>query len=525
MGHVIKLSYSGEPISCEVALQKIFSITEVAVTHCFKVHNGYKVVVAKPEQLTPFLSSTGQRTLAEQGFKPLPSPETKAKCTVVAKKIDKTILPRSCESIQAEVSAKNDVTVVDVYKPPESRIVKIRCSAPEEAQKLLTRGIVMFNTSVPTYNVEPESFIQVDQCLKCYRFNHTKHTCTHEQRCSRCGELGHFFATCNKTIKCCNCEGQHVAVSGSCPKRKEIIKTKRQAQKQNNNPTYASTLRPLQTSTPTTKRPNTIPSGNTMPLPPQFPQNNAFIPNNNPKIQTILHVALIAAKYNAKKFTNILPTLLQKNGFPSIVIPEEIFEDENLYIPEYHAQTNTNTEARVATTTSPQPSTSHAHVLPQPQPQRKPRETAQEKTTNNTNDHKRKLPSPLNMHQKKDKKDPLLTETTEPSTPRRRHDDTIIGDSSSEESLHIDLSPEVVEGATALPVPPRDVVPVLPVRGDLGRHGSVGNWSADSREFRASLSQESLPDPEETQSGARPRSRYREQQTPRKVGHRHLDLL
>lgn len=75
----------------------------------------------------------------------------------------------------------------------------------------------------------------------------------------------------------------------------------------------------------------------------------------------------------------------------------------------------------------------------------------------------------LTCTKKKDKKDPLLTETTEPSTPRRRHDDTIIGDSSSGESLHIDLSPEVEEGATALPVPPRDVVPVLPVRGDLGR--------------------------------------------------------
>jgi len=151
-----------------VALQKIFSITEVAVTHCFKVHNGYKVV-AKQEQLTPFLSTTGQRKLADHGFNPLPSLETTAKCTVVAKKIDKTILPRSCQAIQEEVSTMNDVTVVDVYKPPESRILKICCSAPEEAQKLLSRGIVLFNTSVPTYNVEAECFVQVDQCLKCYR--------------------------------------------------------------------------------------------------------------------------------------------------------------------------------------------------------------------------------------------------------------------------------------------------------------------------------------------------------------------
>lgn len=95
MGHQIKLAYSGEPISCEVALQRIFTLTEVAVTHLYKVHNGFKVTVAKPEQLTPFLSAEGQRKLADNGFSPVPSPETKAKCTIVAKKIDRTILPRS----------------------------------------------------------------------------------------------------------------------------------------------------------------------------------------------------------------------------------------------------------------------------------------------------------------------------------------------------------------------------------------------------------------------------------------------
>jgi len=517
MGHVIKLSYSGEPISCEVALQKIFSITEVAVTHCFKVHNGYKVVVAKQEQLTPFLSTTGQRKLADHGFKPLPSPETKAKCTVVAKKIDKTILPRSCQAIQEEVSTMNDVTVVDVYKPPESRILKIRCSAPEEAQKLLSRGIVLFNTSVPTYNVEAECFVQVDQCLKCYRYNHLRHTCTHEQRCSRCGDPGHFFSTCSKDIKCCNCGGQHVAVSGSYPTRKEIIKTKRQTLKQNKNTTYATVTQPLQTSTPTTRQPNTIPSGTTLP-PAHFPQTNTFTPNNNPKIQAILHVALIAAKYNAKKFANIVPIMLQRNGFPSIVIPEEIFEDQNLYIPEFHTQTNTHTEVREATMTSTQPSTSHSHGLPQPLPQRIHKETAQKKTTPDTSDNKRKHTSPPDMHTKKDKKDPEL------SAPEARHvhDDTILSDSDSSESLEIDVGLEEGPGASSLTAPPEGAGPVLPVRGTFGRRGSIGNWSADSREFRVSQSQESLPDLDEPSTGARSR-RYREQQTPHKVRPQHPD--
>ena len=74
MGHVIKLAYTGEPISCEEALQNIFIITEVAVTHLFKVHNGFKVTVAKPEHLTPFLSADGQRKLKIMAFHLFPPP-------------------------------------------------------------------------------------------------------------------------------------------------------------------------------------------------------------------------------------------------------------------------------------------------------------------------------------------------------------------------------------------------------------------------------------------------------------------
>lgn len=362
MGHVIKLAYSGEPISCEEALQNIFIITEVAVTHLFKVHNGFKVTVAKPEHLTPFLSAEGQRKLKDHGFPPVPSPEMKAKCTIVAKKIDKTIPPRSCESICQEVSVKNGVTVLDVYKPPESRIVKIRVSSPEEAQKLLSRGLMMFNTSVPTYNLEPECFIHIDQCLNCYRFHHKKHQCTHPQRCSRCAGDGHFFARCTESIKCCNCEGSHVAVSGSCPKRKEILKAKRAELRQDNNtvPSYATTAatRPAQTSTP--RRPTTSPRT----ILPTQPPTSTLTPNTNPKIQAILHVSLIAAKYNAKRFANIVPIMLQRNGFPSIIVPEEIFEDENLYIPEY-TTTNTETTGNEVTDTHPEPhsSSQHRHLV------------------------------------------------------------------------------------------------------------------------------------------------------------------
>ena len=134
----------------------MFVITEVYLVRCVKVSNGYKVFVAFSKDLTPFLTTEGQRKLSKEGFKPLTSPETKAKCTVVARKLDRTVMAKTVEAIIQEVATTNAVTVLDVYKPPNSRVAKIRCSAPEEAQKLL-KGFRLFNTSVPAYNIEPEN--------------------------------------------------------------------------------------------------------------------------------------------------------------------------------------------------------------------------------------------------------------------------------------------------------------------------------------------------------------------------------
>ena len=205
--------------------------------------------------------------------------------------------------------------------------------------------------------------------------------------------------------------------------------------------------------------------------------------------------------------------MLQKNGLPSIVIPMEIFEDENLYIPEY-TRTFTETPATEVTNTNTVPHSSEPrHIALQPLPQRQPKETVQARKTNNNTERKRKQTSPLNKHPKQDKKDPPI-----PVPRRRRHDDTILSDeesSDSESDLVIAMESEdhllpSQEGAVARPL--------LPERGRLGRLGSTGNWSADSQDYRLapSCSQDSLPDLEDTSRG-RSRNRYRDQVTPIKV--------
>ncbi|XP_069978033.1 uncharacterized protein [Penaeus vannamei] len=87
------------------------------------------------------------------------------------------------------------------------------------------------------------------------------------------------------------------------------------------------------------------------------------------------------------------------------------------------------------------------------------------------------------MHTKKDKNDPPA-----PEARRRRLDDTILDDDSSDSDIDVESVLEAGLGLSA--------GATLLARGPLGQRGSIGNWSADSQDFRVG-SQDSLPDLEE----------------------------
>lgn len=102
----------------------------------------------------------------------------------------------------------------------------------------------MFNTSVPTYNIEPGRFIRLEQCLNYYRFNHSNHKCTRTQMLSLWWQ-SHFFAKCKECIKCCKCDVSHVTVSRSCPTRKEGLKAKWTQLRENKNSFFVRPQQPL----------------------------------------------------------------------------------------------------------------------------------------------------------------------------------------------------------------------------------------------------------------------------------------
>lgn len=68
----------------------------------------------------------------------------------------------------------------------------------------------------------------LQQCFKCFKFNHSAKICNGKQRCSICsGE--HLYKDCDKPneICCVNCSGPHLSISKLCPiKIKKITEKK-----------------------------------------------------------------------------------------------------------------------------------------------------------------------------------------------------------------------------------------------------------------------------------------------------------
>ena len=277
MEHSIKLKYSGEPLSASDALQAIASVAGVDLVRCVRIQEGYRAVVASAEDLTPFLSTAGQARFIQSKFTIMPSPELRAKCTVLAKKLDKTVVTRPVAAIRDAIQYTNGVKIDEVYIPPDSQLAKIRCSSPEDAHKLL-KGFMLFNTSVPHYNVKPEEYIRLDHCYRCYSLDHLKSACTRTQiTCSRCAQEGHFYADCTRPFKCKLCGGGHSAISGLCPTRRAKLKILREHNKQNNMPRITTS----QNTTTTITTPHNTTNQNTTFAQAVQPRIPAILGNTN----------------------------------------------------------------------------------------------------------------------------------------------------------------------------------------------------------------------------------------------------
>lgn len=91
--------------------------------------------------------------------------------------------------------------------------------------------VTFLSTSRPDHVIYDHIWFRVQeyirpllQCFNCYKFHHSSSVCKNKQVCSICAG-SHYFKSCNnkEQLKCVNCNGDHTAISYSCPVKSNKI--------------------------------------------------------------------------------------------------------------------------------------------------------------------------------------------------------------------------------------------------------------------------------------------------------------
>lgn len=143
-------------------------------------------------------------------------------------------------SVPIDLSNKKIYTLLGISK----NIVQVRRfmrrvrsdSGVVSFQPTQTVAVTFASTQLPEYvyldswRHEVNIYVPpVKQCLKCLRYGHIAKFCKNSDACSICSE-NHNFKNCTadkNNPKCANCQGSHLAISASCPLKKQKIEENR----------------------------------------------------------------------------------------------------------------------------------------------------------------------------------------------------------------------------------------------------------------------------------------------------------
>jgi ribosomal protein L40E len=241
----------------------------------------------------------------------------KAQRSILVRGCQDDIYDNSADDIKNELIDHNEwLTVTDVFKFPNAKLIKITCINQEIASRSLINGLKMFHLYVPPRDIQREEYFDIPICYKCYALNdHSAKECEKPAGytvCSTCSSADHSFKNCLSLVKCClNCDGPHSTLAYSCPNRKEIIKKLK-----SNKGSYASKL--LKKSSVTTNvNPNVQ---NISPVPTvisDFPLNHWS--STSKTISTSILCMVVASakeKETPGSFQDVLDTLMSANNVP-----------------------------------------------------------------------------------------------------------------------------------------------------------------------------------------------------------------
>lgn len=209
----------------------------IKITKLLDVDDGYMLWCASVDDLDKLFDRKIQTVFCALSVKCVVPPQLRAKRSVIIRRIDSLIYDHTEDEIITEIKNKNSwADVVDIYKFPNSRTLKIQFISSSIAERCIASGLSMFYLHVGGNDMSADEFIPVLTCYRCYSLeDHITSKCPKDESfrvCSVCACIDHTWRDCKSLIKkCLNCGGNHNALSMQCPHRRAVIKSKRSEHK------------------------------------------------------------------------------------------------------------------------------------------------------------------------------------------------------------------------------------------------------------------------------------------------------
>ena len=203
----------------------LFSTFNIKVNDVFAKENSFTTICSSADDADNLCSVEVINVLLQAGMTPIPSPELKARRSVIAKKVSTEILDSTEAIIKEEFYRANDWAgnhIETISKFQNLPFLKITFDSIDIRNKCKKLGLNFRHLHIPDHQFEYERFKEIKYCYRCYAMNsHLANKCNRPHNykiCSKCSSSDNIWRNCNSaTVKCINCGGPHATRSPSCP--------------------------------------------------------------------------------------------------------------------------------------------------------------------------------------------------------------------------------------------------------------------------------------------------------------------
>ena len=241
------------PVDKRAVFRELMTQLKVPLLGLKQITVGFNAIVERQEDTDVLLSTKGAETLRKLNLIARIPPQVRARRSLFLRRVDSFVGAHSPVELKNELEAQKPwLKVREVFKIKDyTHVLKIECQELQMADKALEQGLLCFYTKIAGAQIERETYVSLQMCFKCYRYEqHQTSECPEGdiRWCSECGAKDHTYRDCrNQRKQCLNCDGPHRTMAMACKIKKQLMndKIKKQTEKKESERqrTFASVAR------------------------------------------------------------------------------------------------------------------------------------------------------------------------------------------------------------------------------------------------------------------------------------------